>query len=291
MPEIGSNIPKADINLIDETFDASHSESYHLSIQTEPGRLTFCVFNTVVNKYIVLRSYPLFITGIDKISDEWRIVIENDELSGLHYKSSGHLWISPRCTLVPGHVFDANETDTYLTFNHGEKAGEQTLQNYIRPANLYSVFSYPEALVSLLRHYQPNIRLFHQTTPLIESLVTGISSPDKVMAIYLYSCYLDVVIVRKNELLFYNTFRISAPEDVVYFLTGVSNLFDMDLSTIKLIYVGNTKQLPHELAVLKDYAGSIAEWESSHEATYSHYIQASVIKDFINLFNLYGCGL
>ena len=287
MPEIGSNIAKADIDLVDETFDASHSESYHLSIQTEPGRLSFCVFNTVINKYIALRYYPLHIANPDETAG----IFENDDLLGLRYKSSSHLWVSPRYTLVPDHLFDANESDSYLSFNHGAMAGELTLQNYIRQANMYHVFSCPETLVSLLRRYQPDIRLFHQATPLIDLLLNRINSSDKCMAIYFYSCYLDVVIVRKNELLFYNTFQINAPADTVYYLAGVSNLFDIDLPTTKLIYAGNFKEMPPEIAILKDYVDGIMECDPPHEVIYSHFIQAPVRKDFSILFSLYGCGL
>ena len=290
MPEIGSN-PETDIDLIDETFDASHSESYHLSIQTEPGRLTFCVFNTVIHKYIVLRSYSLSIADADKMTGGYNLVFENDDILGLRFKSSSHLCVSPRCTLVPGHLFDASERDVYLSFNHGEMAGQQSLYNYIRPANVYHVFSYPETLIFMLRHYQPDIRLCHHATPFIDSIVTGMSSSGKSLAICFYSVFLDVAVVSKNELLFYNTFQINAPEDAIYYLAGVSNLFDIDLSTTKLMLAGNVYQMPPEIAILRNYVGSIVECEPSNMATYSHYIQTPVIKNFINLFNLYRCEL
>ena len=111
------------------------------------------------------------------------------------------------------------------------------------------------------------------------------------MAIYSYSCYLDVAVVHKKELLFYNTFHIHTPEDAVYYLAGVSNQFDIDLSTTKIMYAGNINQMPPEIAILRNYAGNIADIDPSDSVTYSHYIQAPVIKKFINLFNLYGCGL
>jgi len=289
MPEIGSK-PEADIDLVDETFDVSHSESYHLSIQTEPNRLTFCVFNTVIHKYIVLRSYSLSITEPDNLAGVLSTVFENDDLSGLRYKSSSHLWISPRSTLVPEHLFDANQPDVYLSFNHGAKAGEQALYNYIKHANLYLVFSCPEAFLSMLRHFQPDIRLYHHATPFIESILTGVSSSDKNMAICFYSCYLDVAVAHKSELLFYNTFQINAPEDAVYYLAGVANMFDIDLSATKIMHAGNFSQMPPENAILRNYAGSIADFEPSDMVTYSHFIQTPLVKNFINLFNLYVCG-
>ena len=292
MPEIGSK-PKADIDLVDETFDVSHSESYHLSIQTDPGRLSFCVFNTVIQKYVVLRNYPLFITDPHELVSTCSSIFENDDLLGLIYKSSSLLWISPRCTLVPCHLFDSDEPDLYLSFTHGATKGEQTLQNFVRPANLYNVFSCPEALIDIVRRYHPQIRIIHQATPLIRHIVTGTSSTDKAdVSVFYYSGYLDIMIGRKNELLFYNTYQINAPEDSVYYLAGVANMFDIDLSSTNFIYAGDLNQTPPEIAILRDYVARIVECKPSNAVIYSHYyIQTPVLRNFINLFNLYGCEL
>ena len=288
MPEIGNNTLKADIDLVDETFDISQSESYHLSIQTEPCRLSFCVFNTVINKYVVLRNYPLFITDPHILTGECKAIFENDHLLGLKYKSSSHLWISPRSTLVPGQLFDFGNVDSYLAFNHECVVDEQTLCHYVKSADLYAVFSCPETLISLFGSYHPNIRFFHQTAPIIES-ATGRSSGQRKMAVFFYSSYLDIVVTENKNLLFYNTFRINAPEDSAYYLAGVANMFEINLLSTKLLYAGNTKQMPPEIAILKNYVDRIIEFEPPNAVTYSHYIQEPLRKSFINLFNLYGC--
>jgi hypothetical protein len=289
MPEIGNKTAKADINLIDETFDISQAESYHLSIQNKPGRLSFCILNTVINKYIVLRNYPISAEP-GALSDECSAIFESDDLLGLSYKSSSHLCISPRCTLVPEHLFDPDGADACLEFNHGAMPGELTMQNYIKPAGVYNIFPCPEALAGLVRMYRHNIKFFHQATPFIASVVTGMPSPARRgMAVYFYSHYLDIAVVENKKLLFYNTFPINAPADSVYYLAGVSNLFDIDLLSTKLMYAGDFKHIPPEAAILKGHVDRIIECEPSKAFTYSHYIMEPFRRNFINLFNLYGC--
>ena len=291
MPETSNNNIDKDINLLDETFDISQAGSYHLSIQTEPDRLSYCVFNTVVNKYIVLCKYPFTNENLSRI-DHCGIIFDSDDLLRLKYKGCSHLWISPRSTLVPEHLFDPNEAGSYLAFNHGTITGEEAIHNYTKPASLYNVFSYPESLVALLRQYQPNVNLFHQATPLIESIVANLPSHAKPnIAIYFYSKYLDIIVAKNKELLFYNTFQINAPEDSIYYLVGVSNLFGINLLDSKLFYAGNFKFMPSEISILKDYVDRIVEFEPPNAVTYSHYISEQFRKDFINLFNLYGCEL
>jgi hypothetical protein len=290
MPVIGNRAAAADINLIDETFDDSQAESYHLYIQTEPDRLTFCVFNAVVDKCIVLRSYPFPDAGLCTAREEYGNVFEVDRLLGLNYKSSGHLWVSPRSTLVPEYLFDADTADEYLAFNHGATTGEKTLYNHIKACGAYNVFSCPETLTALLALYQPRIRLYHHATPFLESIVGGAVSQSKpYVAVCFYSGSLDIAVSEERKLLFYNTFQIGAPEDSVYYLAGISNLFDVDLLTTKLMYAGNARHIPTEVATLKDYVERIVEFEPLGGVTYSHYMSDMFRKKFINLFNLYRC--
>ena len=290
MSGIGNNIAKADIDLIDGTFESSQSESYHLSIQREPGRLSFCVFNTVINKYVVLRSYPLSATEWLQ-SSACRSILENDKLLGLNYKSSSCLWLSQRYTLIPHHLFDEKEADLYLTFNQEHVTGEHTLSRYIWSANAYYVFSCPEEWLTLLRIYQPRIRFFHHSGLFIESVIgSSTSSTGKTdVAILFYGRWLDVVVTRGNRLLFYNSFQINAPADSVYYLAGVSNLFDIDLLSTKLMYAGSLSPMLPEIEILNAYVNRIIEFEPLRTVAYSHYITESYRKRFIHLFKLFEC--
>ncbi len=292
MPETGNNIADAVIDLIDETFDVSQSGSYHLSIETGLGGLSFCVFNTVINKYIVLRNYPLSATGGDAFISECRNIFENDNLLGLSYKSCSHLWISPRCTLVPEHLFDPANAAAYLNFNHGWKADEQVQHNYLRQAKLYNVFSCPKALIAFLQRYQPAMMFFHHATPFISSVADeSLLSAKQRIAVYCYSDYMDIAVMKGKTLLFYNTFYISAPEDTIYYLAGVQNLFGVDLVSTKLFYAGSLKDIPPQVEIAGKYVDRMIECEPSGVVTYSHYMTEQLRRRFVHLFNLYGCVL
>ncbi len=278
------------MDLVDETFDISQAGSYHLSIQTEPGGLSYCVFNTVINKYIVLRYYPFSAPNNDIVVDECKKIFDTDNLLGLSYKSCSHLWVSPRCTLVPEYLFDPAYAATYLNFNHGWKAGEQVLHNYILPARLYNVFSYPRSLLALLQRYHPSIKLFHQASLFLRSVVTKPFSTDKPrVVVYCYSDYMDIAIVQAKKILFYNTFQLIDTEDAVYYLAGVLNLFEMKLSSTKLYYTGSFKEALSRLETVRIYVERVVEFEPLDTVTYSHYLTEQIRARFIHLFNLYEC--
>ena len=294
MPEIGNKIQiTADIDMIDETFDVSQSENYHLSIQIEQFNVTFCVLNTVIKKYIVLRSYVIpkidVLSVFDAISfvNECKSFFDNDEMLRLKYKSSSALWVSPRCTLVPENLFDNDETDAFMTFNNGVVDDEHIMQNHIKAAKLYNVFSYPKSLTAFMKEYQPNIRFFHHATPFIKSIISDTASSGKViMAVYYYSDNMDVITVQNGKLLFYNTFQTSTVNDMVYYITLVSNVLKIDMPSTKLMLLGNDKQ---KTELFENYMNRVVVCEPLSVVTYSHYISESFRKNFINLFNLHGC--
>jgi len=284
MPEIGNKMLKADIDLIDETFDISQSENYYLSVLISQDELSFCVCNSIINKYVFLRNYP--ISNKNNPLSEYQSIFERDDILGLRYKSCKNMLVSPRFTLVPDYLFDDDSKELYMTFNHGEATDNQTLQNHVKSTSLYNVFSYPNDLTDLLNTYQPNIKLFHHATTFLNTIVSRYST---ALAVRFYSGYLDIVFIENGKLLFYNTFLIDAPEDAVYYLLVVSNLFDIDLKTQKLIYAGNYEQMPTEIAILNNYVESIVECEPSKTVYYSYHISEIFRKRFINLFNLYEC--
>jgi len=289
MPEIGSKLAKADIDMIDETFDFSRSENFDLFIQIGWNRLSFCIYDFVLNKFDLLRSYPLSNAEPHSIISECRAIFERDDLLGLRYKDSRNMLISPRCTLVPEHLFDENDADLYLTFNHGKAIGEQTLHNHIGLANAYNVFSYPEELMAMLQLYQPNIKLFHHATPLIETSVACMNTSDQInVCVYYYSGYLDITVIEKSKLLFYNTFQINAPEDAVYYYTLALNSLKIDNTSTKLIYAGNIKNMSPEISLLKFYVDDATDFDLP-DVAYSNSISEPLRKEFINLFNLYRC--
>lgn len=291
MPETGSNhITAAVTNLIDETFDITQSESYHLSIQTHSDGLAFCIFNTIINKYIVLRHYSFSASGTDDIHTLCKDIFLNDDLLRLKYKSCSHLWISPRCTLMPEHLFDQANIAHYLSFNHGWNANESVLKNYIVTAKLYNIFSYPKNMISLLQSWQPSVTFYHHASPFIDSTLTESLPSGKIhVAIYYYGGFLDIAIVKSKKLLFYNTFGINAPEDSIYYLAAVLNLFDLKLADTKLLYAGTLNNIPPQIEILRKYVDRIIESESFDSVIYSHYLTRQLRARFVHLFNLYRC--
>lgn len=45
------------LELFDETLDINSTGNYEMSLQVSPDSLTFCILDTIRNKYILIRSF------------------------------------------------------------------------------------------------------------------------------------------------------------------------------------------------------------------------------------------
>ncbi len=286
MPETGNNIvtTKPTLDLIDETFDISQSASYHLSIQTSPGRLAFCIFNSVLNKYLVLRYYQVMLD-----ENTCKNIFENDDLLGLVYKGCNHVFVSHRYTLVPASLFDQGASGFYLDFNQNVKSEEQVMSLLIRPAQAYDIYACPEWFKSLLVKYQPSVAYFHHVTPFIDSLLTD--SAKAQVAVYYYGNHMDVAITKQKQLLFYNTFKIETLEEAVYYLAGALNMSGMSIAATTLTYSKDVNETLPLANALKKYVARLVEYAPMDTVTYTHYISEQIKIQFAHLFNLYRCAL
>lgn len=287
MLETGNSIStKIDFNLIDETFDVSQSESYRLHIQTECNGLVFCIFNTVVSKYIVLRNYSFTVANNEELVAACTHIFANDDLLKLQYKAASHVLISPRNTLVPQDLFDASQLSTYLNFNQGEKARETVHRNLLLDTGLVNVFTYPEDLTLLLRQYHPSVALFHQATVLIAAVIDDTRHSVTVSVDH---SYMDIAVTKNKKLLFYNTFKIDSPDDAVYYIAGVLMQHDMKVNDTTIAYAGDLTNPSPVIESIKRFVANVTECEPIKTVTYTHYINSALKAQFTILFNLYRC--
>jgi hypothetical protein len=270
------------IDLIDETFDTSQSINYALCIQIAPNGLSYCVCDTVVGKYILFRHYP-FSAGCDIITSCSK-VFEKDELLSLRYKKSRSLWVSQRSTLVPEQLFDAQNVEKILNFNHGSLENEKTLFRQLHPTQLYHVFSVPVALANLVARYQQNIQWFHHAQPFIEWSI----AKEKPVSVFIYKGNMDVVLLKNEQFAFYNSYQVQTPMEAVYFLAGVLEVFGLNLSTAEVVYSDSEEASPYSDAI-KAHSLRLIGCEPGGMCIYSHYITEVLRKRFIHLFNLHGC--
>ena len=138
----------------DETLDINSTENYELSVEVSPDSLSFCLLDTIRNKFVLIRSFEpdenkYF--NADKINE---LFIKDDFLTA-RYKKINIVMPSPKFTLVPAPLFDPDKKDEYFTFNHNKDDGNIIIANKVSEPDVFLVFSVSKPFNDLMNKFYP----------------------------------------------------------------------------------------------------------------------------------------
>jgi hypothetical protein len=93
------------LELFDETLDINSTENYELSVQAGPDGFSFCLLDTIRNKFVLIRAFE---PDENKYYNSEKIneFISADDFLLKRYKKINILMPSAKFTLVPAPLFD-----------------------------------------------------------------------------------------------------------------------------------------------------------------------------------------
>jgi hypothetical protein len=126
-------------------------------------------------------------------------------------------WFNPLSTLVPMNIFGAsNAEQIYKACFTQETASNDIDYNRISELSVVNVFDIPLWVKSFFVIRYPRIVMQHEGSHLLRGIFSG-STFKLGVHIVLHAQHFQLVIVKHNGLLFYNTFESNAVEDVLYY--------------------------------------------------------------------------
>lgn len=287
MSEVNTT-PASEIDLIDESFDPKKSNSYHLSIlvggdpspkgsnsKSEVGHFTFLILDRSTNKYLALK--------------------QTRALSDFSPLGDGGTWGSvtcaiahPKFTLVPSALFDDENKNSLLGFNHPIANGEKTHSDSLRNLDARNLFTIDRELESSMRKQFPNIYFLHNATAFIEGLlVQNKNKTGKKVFANFSSSYFEVVILEGSELLFSNAFKYKTPEDIAYYILFVYEQLHLNPEEVELTLSGEIEKTAKEHTLLYNYIRHVKFAALPDSFKYSYKFDEVQEHRFFSLFNQY----
>ncbi|MCD6565761.1 MAG: DUF3822 family protein [Bacteroidales bacterium] len=276
---------------LDETLDINTTQSYHLSIQVSLNGFSFSILDTVRNKYVALKNYPLDKQkGIPE--DQLRDIFKKDEFLTRKYKSSSYFYITDKSTLVPSPLFNKDKIKEYLMFNHPLEEHNKIFYNQIKNAGTYTVYSIPVNICEILDKQFPGIKNYHQSVPFIEQILLK-NQPgefDFSAFINVTPGIFDIAVSQSKKLILYNQFRFRNENDFIYFVLNIFEQLKLSPEKTLLLLSGEITKTSKYYESLKKYIKSIRFEKRDNQFTYSYTFNQIAEHTFIPLQNLYSCG-
>jgi len=276
------------LELFDETLDINSTENYELSVQVSTDNISFCILDTLRNKFVLLRSYE----PVDKSNYECNTIkeiINKDEFLIRRYKKVNVTAISPKFTLVPASLYDEFKTEEYFKFNQVQSEEEIILTSKLRNPDTFVIFSFPAGITDILKTAFPGIILMHQLKPLLNFISSSQRSFfNNNVHLHLERDYLNMIIYDQNTLKFCNTFYYRTLSDVQYYILYVLKRLNIKQDET-INFSGNAIKQEDILHSFSDYLNAIKFAIPMGNYTFSYVFSETELQKFLILFSAVNC--
>jgi len=274
--------------LFDETLDINSTENYELTIQASPEELTFCLLDTIRNKYVLLRSFEaednnyLNGPGIDEL-------ISKDDFLTKKYKRTIIVMPSRKFTLIPAQLYDPGKKDEYFSFNHVPEDGQLVLSNKTTDPDAFIIFAVAKSLYEALSARFPGVLPFHHTKPLLNHVAHCRKSVNgSYIHLNVEKEFFNLIIFNHDILKLCNSYNYRNINDILYYvLNSFKNLEIRQEETIHLS--GLTEKYDDLSSAFSVYVRNLKFNEPAGNFTFSYVFNENVLHRYLNLFTAINC--
>ncbi len=281
------------ISIVDKDFTSGSQTKKILSIELGLDGFSFTVLDVLEFKYQLLESYQ-WSGGQSwgKISGLLENIVKENPLLTNNFERVNIAYFSPQLTLVPFEVFQHLHKESYHDFVSDSPPGHHVNSDRLNNLKAYGVYSFPDVLQKKLDFLFPVHRIRHSGSVLIESLLAAIKMGEWEADIVLHirPDFLEVLLIDGQKLLFYNTFRYHAIDDLMYYLFFVLEKFNMDASEQRAMLLGEVSLDSELYRMLSAYFRETGFLRRSDFYKYSREFESIPHHFFYNLLNLNACG-
>jgi len=276
------------LELFDETLDINSTENYDISVQMSQDNLAFMILDTIRNKFIMMRS---FVAEENKkfSTDDLDEIIKKDDFLTKKYKKVHFILPSPKFTLVPSPLFDPGRKDEYFTFNHVSMETSLILNNKLTDPDSFLVYSFYKPNYNLVRRVWPGMHPFHHLKPLFEYISGSRKTHgESYIHIHIERDFFNLIIYRRNNLIFCNSFNYRNISDILYFIMNVFK--SMDIKQEETVWIsGHAERYDDLYSNLVLYIRNVKFAEPSGNFTFSYVFNDTGLHRYINLISVVNC--
>jgi len=276
------------LELFDETLDINATENYNLSVQVSNDDLSFCILDTLRNKFVLLRSYE---PEDNSRFDPYRLneIIKKDDFLTRPFRKTSLITPTSKSTLVPAPLFDDSKKEEFLAFNQIPSDRERILTSRLPDQDTVVVFSLPEGSVDILASAFPGGTLSHQLKPLFHYInYNRRSVGSNNVHVHIERDYLNMIIFDQNMLKFCNTFHYSTISDVEYYVLYVLKRMNIRHEE-PVFFSGRTIKQEEILHAFSKYLRNIRFALPAGIYTFSYVLNEVELNKYLIIFSATNC--
>ena len=218
------------LSLFDKTFSLSKITAYSLSLQIDYYNFSYTIIDNLRKRFVAIVNYNFeppasrytFLNMVDEI-------INKDTYLQKPYKEVNFIYPSNKFMLMPEKYFERQKLKFYFEIDNILEQGEEILFNCIPELKAYLLFAIPSDITNYFVNKFPIINFYQQGIPVIKNYLSLSLTSDKLYIIvnFIKKFLLDIIVIKRGKLLFYNIFNCQGENQAIYDIVRVVREYDL----------------------------------------------------------------
>jgi hypothetical protein len=284
------------INLVDPAFDKTQTQKYRLSVLLRPDGYSLCVLDTRTSLFLALNdeqflpSNSATLPGNEYLQDHYISHFRKQELIKFSYGQIDLVYASPKVTLVPPGFSKEETIEEYFRFNHPLSTTEKIKSQQVPVGEMTAIYAIPACIENLSNEWFNSAYPGSSASVFIQSLLKDNAHIlARQVFLNVWGSYFDIAVIQGRKLLYYNTFRKQAADDLVYFVIYVLEQMGFVPAEELVFLMGDINADSEEYKLLHQFVYKL-HFAGMHDlAEFSPVFSEILVHRFYTLFNLPFC--
>jgi hypothetical protein len=281
-------------SIFDKALNRQETKDYSLSIQVSLDGFSFCILDTIRNKYAAIEKYDFQdLQSMRVLADVVKDIISKSDWLHNKFSKVKIIYEGQQMSLIPIPLFDKEFAGDYLRFNHLPDANDKVYHDQLPNLDAVSVFALPGDLLSVLKKHFRGVTVNHFSSALIENLLIRNKNADEGYVIFanVRKQWLDIIVLDGRKLLFFNSFHYRSKEDFAYYLIYVMEQLGLNPEKAPLVLMGEILKSSDIYNITFKYVRNVAFIQRGSDYAYSYVFDDIPEHFYYNLLNLQRCEL
>lgn len=275
------------VSITDASFNPAQAFRCRLLLQVMEESITMAVLSSS-NTIVLLRDFQFNRGEAVNVLEE--LFSSSEYLAGVKYKGVTVSVATSQTTFIPSPFYNSNDSRKFLELNHSLKFNDVIAANHLRAYDLYNVFAEREELINLLKAKLGNFTLVHSATPLLEGIhveYKNLTTP--ALFINVRNSSFELTAISGNQLLMYNAYEYTTPEDFIYYVLFASEQLKINPELNPVYLTGNIQKEDALYRMVYQYFRHVSFADRPEQYNYHYEFEKLPSHSYFSLFNLALC--
>ena len=296
---VSDNILPA-VNRIDTLYKEVDLGNYFLSVQVGERSFSYCILDSVTNKYIGIGELKTPIAkgpGAQEIKLPLETFLKKVATTlpvlKKKFKACKVIWEGNKSTMIPEALYEEDEEKKLLSFNIEIDSDDLIFHDLLTDFQAVNIFAIPKKANDILTRTLAVDHISHISSVLIKSIFLTYREQLAHPKVFLNirDGWFDLIILDQIKLHYVNMFEFRQPEDLVYYVIYVLDQLGFNSEQVEVILMGKITKNSTLSNLIFKYIRKVEFARRNPTYNYSFVFNEIPQNDYFSLLNLNQCGL